>query len=411
MDFVENLKPQSNYDSLFEAGLARAEGDWLLGMNCTRLYTLKYGQYKQLLSVGRVQTPTLAMIVARDNEIEHFVPKPYWTLTTKYRDTVFTNSSFQTQQAAEEALAVARRSPLIIKDVQEKRSSEQPPQLYDLTSLQVDCNRKFGFSADTTLKNLQSLYEKKLTSYPRVDTRFLTDDIYPKCPGIIANLTDVCGTLNDFEHKVYDLVVHRFCAVFYPSCEYAQTTVLANAGSLTFKVTGRTILTEGWRAVYGKELIDNDSQSNEKVTLPSFRVGESGQHTPSIEKKMTTAPKHYTEASLLQAMETAGKFVDDETLKEAMKENGIGRPSSRASIIETLVKRDYVRRDHRNLISNPAGRNLIAQIHSALLKSPELTGQWEHKLRQIERGSYSLQDFMQELERQLVTMIKEVQST
>ena len=445
----QNLKPQSNYDSLFEAGLARAEGDWLLGMNCTRLYTLKYGQYKQLLSVGRVQTPTLAMIVARDNEIEHFVPKPYWTLTTKYRDTVFTNSSFQTQQAAEEALAVARRSPLIIKDVLEKRSSEQPPQLYDLTSLQVDCNRKFGFSADTTLKNLQSLYEKKLTSYPRVDTRFLTDDIYPKCPGIIANLTDVCagarplvgrqlpkskrvfdnnkvtdhhaiiptgdtrnlGTLNAFEHKVYDLVVRRFCAVFYPACEYAQTTVLANAGSLAFKVTGRTFLSEGWRAVYGKELIDDDCQSNEKVTLPSFRIGESGQHTPSIEKKMTTAPKHYTEASLLQAMETAGKFVEDETLKEAMKENGIGRPSSRASIIETLVKRDYVRRDHRNLISNPAGRNLVAQIHSTLLKSPELTGQWEHKLRQIERGSYSLQDFMQELEHQLVTMIKEVQST
>ena len=225
--------------------------------------------------------------------------------------------------------------------------------------------------------------------------------------GDIRNL----GTLNDFEHKVYDLVVRRFCAVFYPACEYAQTTVLANASSLTFKVTGRTILSEGWRAVYGKELIDDDSQSNEKVTLPSFRVGESGQHTPSIEKKMTTAPKHYTEASLLQAMETAGKFVEDETLKEAMKENGIGRPSSRASIIETLVKRDYVRRDHRNLISNPAGRNLIAQIHSTLLKSPELTGQWEHKLRQIERGSYSLQDFMQELEHQLVTMIKEVQST
>jgi DNA topoisomerase-3 len=389
------------------------------------------------------------MIVARDNEIEHFVPKPYWTLTTKYRDTVFTNSSFQTQQAAEEALALARRSPLIIKDVLEKRSSELPLQLYDLTSLQVDCNRKFGFSADTTLKNLQSLYEKKLTSYPRVDTRFLTDDIYPKCPGIIANLTDVCagarplvghqlpkskrvfdnskvtdhhaiiptgdtrnlGTLNDFEHKVYDLVVRRFCVAFYPACEYANTTVLANAGSLTFKVTGRTILSEGWRAVYGKELIDDDSQSNEKVTLPSFRVGESGQHTPFIEKKMTTAPKHYTEASLLQAMETAGKFIDDETLKEAMKENGIGRPSSRASIIETLVKRGYVRRDHRNLISNPAGRNLIAQIHSTLLKSPELTGQWEHKLRQIERGSYSLQDFMQELEHQLVTMIKEVQST
>ena len=420
-----------------------------ISMNCTRLYTLRYGQYKQLLSVGRVQTPTLAMIVARDNEIEHFVPKPYWTLSTKYRDTVFTNSSFQTQQAAEEALALARRSPLIIKDVLEKRSSEQPPQLYDLTALQVDCNRKYGFSADTTLKNLQTLYEKKLTSYPRVDTRFLTDDIFPKCPDIIANLTDVCAgarplvghqlpkskrvfdnskvtdhhaiiptgdtrnlsTLNDFEYKVYDLVVRRFCAAFYPACEYAQTTVLANASSLTFKVTGRTILSEGWRTVYGKELIDDDSQSNEKVTLPSFRVGESGQHTPSIEKKMTTAPKHYTEASLLQAMETAGKFVDDETLKEAMKENGIGRPSSRASIIETLVKRDYVRRDHRNLISNPAGRNLIAQIHSTLLKSPELTGQWEHKLRQIERGSYSLQDFMQELEHQLVTMIKEVQST
>ena len=386
-----NLRPQRDFDSLFEAGLARAEGDWLLGMNATRLYTLKYGASHQVLSVGRVQTPTLAMIVARDLEIEHFTPQPYWALATKYRDTLFTNGSYQSLQTAEEALAIARRSPLIIKDVQEKRGSEQPPQLYNLTTLQIDCNKKFGFSADTTLKNLQSLYEKKLNSYPRVDTRFLTDDLYTKCPGIIANLTDVCagarplvgrqlqkckrvfnnskvtdhhaiiptgdnrylGSLNDYERKVYDLIVRRFCAVFYPACEYAQTTVIAAVGSLTFKTTGRTILSEGWRAVYGKDLPGSeDNQGTSPSVLPKFTVGESGQHIPSFDKKMTTPPKHFTEATLLQAMETAGKLVDEERLREVMKDNGIGRPSSRASIIETLIKRGYVQRDKKSLLSD-----------------------------------------------------------
>ena len=441
-----NLRPQRDFDSLFEAGLARAEGDWLLGMNATRLYTLKYGASHQVLSVGRVQTPTLAMIVARDLEIEHFTSQPYWVLTTKYRDTLFTNGSYQSLKTAEEALAIARRSPLIIKDVQEKRGSEQPPQLYDLTSLQIDCNKKFGFSADTTLKNLQSLYEKKLTSYPRVDTRFLTDDLYAKCPGIIANLTDMCAgarpligrqlqkskrvfdnskvtdhhaiiptgdtrnfaSINDYERKVYDLIVRRFCAVFYPVCEYAQTTVIAAAGTLTFKATGRTILAEGWRAVYGKDLSDSeDSQGASSSVLPKFTVGETGQHIPSVDKKMTTPPKHFTEATLLQAMETAGKLVDDEKLREAMKDNGIGRPSSRASIIETLIKRGYVKRDKKSLVSCPAGRNLIRVIQDPLLKSPELTGQWEYKLREIEHGHYSLGQFMEGLQSQLVTIIKD----
>ena len=442
-----NLRPQRDFDSLFEAGLARAEGDWLLGMNATRLYTLKYGASHQVLSVGRVQTPTLAMIVARDLEIEHFTSQPYWVLTTKYRDTLFTNGSYQSLQTAEDALTIARRCPLIIKDVQEKRGSEQPPQLYDLTTLQIDCNKKFGFSADTTLKNLQSLYEKKMTSYPRVDTRFLTDDLYTKCPGIIANLTNVCAgarplvgrqlqkckrvfdnskvtdhhaiiptgdtrnfaSLNDYERKVYDLIVRRFCAAFYPACEYAQTTVSAVAGTLTFKATGRTILAEGWRAVYGKDLSDSeDSQGASSSVLPKFTVGETGQHIPSVDKKMTTPPKHFTEATLLQAMETAGKLVDDERLREAMKDNGIGRPSSRASIIETLIKRGYVLRDKKSLVSCPAGRNLIRVIQDPLLKSPELTGQWEYKLREIEHGRYTLDRFMEEIQSHLVTIIQDV---
>ena len=444
----QHLRPQSEYDSLFEAGQARAEGDWLLGMNATRLYTLKYGGYHQVLSIGRVQTPTLAMIVARDNEIEYFHPQPYWLLTTQYRDTLFTctHGRYNEESDAKVMLAQAKRGNLIIKDVQQKRGSEQPPQLYDLTSLQVDCNRKFGYSADTTLKNIQSLYEKKLTTYPRVDTKFLTDDIYVKCPGIIQRLSTLVdaakplvgtqlpkskrvfdnskvtdhhaiiptgdisrlSSINDYERKVYDLIVRRFLAVFCPNCEYAQTTVVANAGSLEFKATGRTIIKDGWRAVYGQCQGDDEEKDTENAVLPSFRVGETGLHNPKLEQKLTTPPKHFTEASLLQAMETAGRLVDDETLREAMKENGIGRPSSRASIIETLIKRDYIRREKKNLISNSAGRNLIASIHAPMLKSPELTGQWECKLREIEHGRYTLDAFMQELQSQLIEMIKEV---
>lgn len=447
-----NLRPQKEYDSLYKAGQARAEGDWLLGMNATRLYTLKYGGYKQVLSIGRVQTPTLAMIVARDKEIEHFTPVPYWVLTTKYRNAVFTctQGRFDSETKGREYLEAARRNVLKIKDVQQKRGSEQPPQLYDLTALQVDCNRKFGFSAETTLKNIQSLYEKKLTTYPRVDTKFLTDDIYAKCPGIIQKLSPVSDaargiagrqlpkskrvfdnskvtdhhaiiptgdtgnldSINDYERKVYDLILRRFCTVFYPNCEYAQTTVLAAAGGVDFKATGRTILSEGWRAVYAK--VQKDDEEDEKKdgendVLPAFTIGESGQHVPSLVQKMTTPPKRFTEASLLQSMETAGKLVDDETLREAMKENGIGRPSSRAGIIETLLKRGYIRREKKNLISNQAGRDLVNVIKAKMLLSPELTGQWEKKLRDIEKGTFTLEFFMDELQAQLVAIIKEVQ--
>lgn len=449
-----DLKPQSKYDSLYRAGQARAEGDWLLGMNATRLYTLKYGGYKQVLSIGRVQTPTLAMIVARDLEIEQFKPVPYWVLTTTYRDAIFTctEGRFDSEEKGRTLLDAAKHNLFVIKDVQQKKGSEQPPQLYDLTYLQVDCNKKYGFSADTTLKNIQSLYEKKLTTYPRVDTKFLTDDIYTKCPDIIrklASLSDAAqplvgkqlpkskrvfdnskvtdhhaiiptgetgnlSNLNDYERKVYDLILRRFLAVFYPNCEFAQTTVLASAGNVNFKATGRTILSDGWRAVYTKlqniDEDDKDKEDDENSVLPAFKIGESGQHVPTLTQKMTTPPKRYTEASLLQSMETAGKFVDDETLRDAMKENGIGRPSSRASIIETLLKRGYIRREKKNLISNQAGRDLLDVIQAKMLKSPELTGQWEKKLRDIEHGTFTLEDFMDELQAQLVNIIKEVQA-
>ena len=354
-----NLRPQSEYDKLYQAGQARAEGDWLLGMNATVLYTLKYGGFKQVLSIGRVQTPTLAMIVDRDNEIENFKPEPYWILTTKYRNTVFTctEGHFKKESDGRNYLEAAKRNRFTIKDIQQKRGSEQPPQLFDLTSLQVDCNRKFGYSADTTLKNIQSLYEKKLVTYPRVDTKFLTDDIYPKIRGIMGNLkgyeqyaepfvhgnqipkprrvfdnskvTDHhaiiptgdysrLSDINNYEQKVYDLIVRRFLAVFYPNCEYAQTTVLGITGGVSFKATGRTILSEGWRVIYAKtQKEEEDDEKNEKETgendvLPSFAINESGQHVPSLVQKMTTPPKRYSEASLLQAMETAGKMVDDE---------------------------------------------------------------------------------------------------
>lgn len=452
-DGFKHLQPQSKYDSLYRAGQARAEGDWLLGMNATRLYTLKYGGYKQVLSIGRVQTPTLAMIVDRDNEIEHFKPVPYWMLTTKYRDAVFscTKGRFSTEDEGRNLLEAAKRDRITIKDVQQKKGSEQPPQLYDLTALQVDCNRKYGFSADMTLKNIQSLYEKKLATYPRVDTKFLTDDIYTQCPNIIQKLsgtfdvarplvgkplpkskrvfdnskvtdhhaiipTGETGSLsgiNDYERKVYDLIFRRFCAVFYPNSEYAQTTVLATAGGVDFKATGRTILSEGWRSVYAKVQKDDEEEEKElgdNGVLPRFTVGESGQHVPSLVQKMTTPPKRFTEASLLQAMETAGKFVDDETLREAMKENGIGRPSSRAGIIETLLKRGCIRREKKNLVSCQAGRDLIEVIHAKLLKSPELTGMWEKKLRDIEKGVFTKDAFMDELQTQLISIIKDVQA-
>jgi len=413
---------------------------------------VKFGGNRQTLSIGRVQTPTLAMIVERDNQIEHFKPEPYWVLITKYRNAVFTcvKGKFDRRNEAQNYLEAAKRNKLIITDIKEKRGSEAPPQLYDLTSLQVDCNRKYGMSADMTLKNIQSLYEKKLTTYPRVDTKFLTDDMYVKCPGILRRLSDYSsltsplagktlikskkvfdnskvtdhhaiiptgetGSMNDYERKVYDLICRRFISVFYPNCDYNQTTVLANAGGVDFKATGRTIINEGWRTVYAKVQKDDEEENQEREpgensVLPKFTLRESGQHTPEILEKKTTPPARYNEASLLQSMETAGKFVEDETLREAMKENGIGRPSSRAGIIETLLKRGYIKRDRRKLISTQIGRDLIKIIEARMLKSPELTGQWEKKLRDIEHGTYSKIAFMEELNKQLVDIIHQVQS-
>lgn len=451
----KNLRPQKEYDSLYEAGEARAEGDWLLGMNATRLYTLKFGGYRQTLSIGRVQTPTLAMIVDRDLQIENFKPEPYWVLVTKYRGALFTctKGNFKSRNEAQAYLDACRRNKLKITDIKEKKCSEQPPQLYDLTSLQVDCNRKFGMSAEKTLQNIQSLYEKKLTTYPRVDTKFLTDDIYGKCPGILKGLkgyenwtsplsgkplikskkvfnnekvtdhhaiiptvdTSNINNINDYERKVYDLICRRFIAVFYPTFDYNQTTVMANAGGVDFKATGRTVINEGWRAIYAKVQKDDTEDEKEKdqdenTVLPRFVVNEVGQHVPSIQEKKTTPPARYNEASLLQSMETAGKFVDDETLREAMKENGIGRPSSRAGIIETLLNRGYVQREKKKLVSTQAGRDLISIIEAKMLKSPELTGKWEKKLRDIEAGRYTRESFMEELKGQIIEIIHNVQA-
>ena len=454
-DGFASLQPQNKYDSLFAAGQARAEGDWLLGMNCTRLYTLKYGNTSQVLSIGRVQTPTLAMIVDRDRQIENFKPEPYWLLTTKYRGATFccTKGRMTTQAEGMSLLQRVRNVPFAVTDVRQKNGRESAPQLYDLTALQVDCNKKFGFSADKTLNTIQSLYEKKLATYPRVDTKYLPDDVYGKVPGILRGLkgydqytgrllngstlpkprrvfdnskvtdhhaiiptgdTSRLGDIDSYEQKVYDLITRRFLAVFYPDCEYATTTVMGRAADVDFKATGKTILSEGWRYIYNKVVTDEEEKEptpdGENAVLPKFTIGERGQHQPDLAQKMTTPPKRYTEATLLQAMETAGKLVDDETLREAMKENGIGRPSSRASIIETLLKRGYIRREKKNLVSNPTGRDLISIIDARMLKSPELTGQWEKKLRDIEKGTFTLNYFMDELQAQLVSIIRGVTS-
>ena len=448
----DHLKPQSDYDKLYKAGMARADGDWLLGINCSQLYTLKYGRNKTL-SIGRVQTPTLSMIVDRDNEIEHFKPEPYWVLTTKYRNTVFTYTGghLKQQKDGEALLHRVKGQPFRIIDVKEKKGREQPPQLYDLTALQVDCNRKFGFSAEKTLDTIQSLYDKKLMTYPRVDTKYLPDDVYDKIPGIMRSLRgyeqyvepfshgnaipkskrvfdnskvtdhhaiiptgDVSKLdgINSYEQKVYDLITRRFLAAFYPDCEYATTTVSGRAADVDFKASGKTILNDGWRFLYRKMVTDEEekepSPEGENAVLPRFTIGESGSHLPELAQKMTTPPKRYTEATLLQAMETAGKFVEDETLREAMKENGIGRPSSRASIIEKIIKTGYVRREKKALISTDTGRDLIRIIDERMLKSPELTGQWEKKLRDIEKGTYTFNAFMEELTDQVTRIIHQV---
>lgn len=462
------LKDQSEYQSLYLAGLSRAIGDWILGMNATRLYTLKYGQNRQVLSIGRVQTPTLALIVNRQKEIDNFTPEPYWVLATIYRDTQFTATSgkFTSKEEGEAAFSTIEGKPFVVTDVSKKKGTEAPPHLYDLTSLQVDCNKKFGYSADLTLKLIQSLYEKKYTTYPRVDTQYLSDDIYPKCPQIlngvsqakissqqkylplIKDLAAISKTLpkskkvfdtskvtdhhaiiptgvpptglTDMEAHVYDLIALRFISVFYPDCKFATTTVMGKVEKVEFKVSGKEIIESGWRVVYSKSDASDtsdasdSSDSSEKVdkteerTLPSFTKGESGPHTPTLTEKWTTPPKYYTEASLLRAMETAGKFVEDEELRAALKENGIGRPSSRAGIIETLFKRHYIMRQRKNLVATATGIELIDTIHEELLKSCELTGIWEKKLRDIEHKTYDPGQFITELKEQITQIVNQV---
>ncbi len=444
------LKDQETYQPLYLAGLSRAIGDWLLGMNATRLYTLKYGQNRQVLSIGRVQTPTLALIVSRQKEIENFKPEAYWILSTSYRDTVFsaTKGKFTVKEEGEKFLETITGKPFTVTSVQKKNGVEAPPHLYDLTSLQVDCNRKFSMSAEMTLNIIQSLYERKLTTYPRVDTQYLSDDIYPKCPATLAGLrgyeqltqplagkklpkskkvfdtskvTDhhaiiptgqPAMNLSDMERNVYDLIARRFISVFYPDCKFATTTVLGKVDDIEFKVTGKTILSPGWRTVYAKDQQNADEEegknADEERTLPQFIEGESGPHTPSLTEKWTTPPKFYTEATLLRAMETAGKFVENEELRAALKENGIGRPSSRAGIIETLFKRHYIKRERKNLIATPTGVELIDTIKEELLKSCELTGIWEKKLRDIEHQKYDAAQFIEELKQQITDIVRDV---
>lgn len=462
----QKLKDQSEYQRLYEAGMMRAIGDWLLGMNATRAYTLRYakgvGKDRQVLSIGRVQTPTLALIVKRQHEIEHFVPRTYWELKTIYRDTTFSAqlpaeeddyaiTSLDKGQALVDSI---KEVPLEITSVEKKKGTEFAPRLFDLTSLQVECNKKFGLSADDTLKVIQSLYEKHVTTYPRVDTTYLSDDIYPKVPATLQGIKDYFpqvapllplkadgkkgadslpkskkvfdnkkvtdhhaiiptgqrpDNLSELERKVYNMVALRFIAAFYPDCEVSNTTVLAKAGEIDFKVTGRQILKMGWREIFAKEKQEDDPQEEQK-SLPAFVKGESGPHQPQLQEKTTTPPKYYTEATLLRAMETAGKTVDDEELRDAMKENGIGRPSTRAAIIEKLFQRKYIVREKKNIHATELGINLIHTIISPLLKSAELTGLWEKKLREIERGTFTAQQFLDELKQMTSEVVHEVKA-
>ena len=480
-----NLKPQSEYQSLYEAGLCRAIGDWLLGMNATRLYTLRYRQaQRQVLSIGRVQTPTLAMIVSRQLEIQNFKPEQYWVLSTVYRDTLFTlkqsekeddegdgkdsRGRITNEEEGRRALASIQGREFEVVGVTQKAGNEAPPRLFDITSLQVECNKKFSFSADETLKYIQNLYEKKFTTYPRVDTTYLPDDVYPKCPKILQGLLPYApliqplmgtklkkskkvfdsskvtdhhaiiptgtnpanGDMSLNEKKVFDLITRRFIAVFYPDCKYSTTTVTGRVeteettpegktkkGKVEFKATGKQILEQGWRDVFNwgrasKEVATDDegNKKEEEKTLPAFQKGEHGPHTPTLTEKWTTPPKPYTEATLLRAMETAGKTVADEELRDAMKENGIGRPSTRAAIIETLFKRNYIRKERKSLIATDTGINLISLIHNDLLKSAELTGLWEKKLREIESHKYDAAQFVYELKSMVWQLVNEVRT-
>lgn len=452
------LKEQAAYEPLYLAGLSRAIGDWILGMNATRLYTLKYGKNRQVLSIGRVQTPTLALIVNRQKEIDNFKPETYWVLATIYRDTTFTATKgrFDKKEEGEAAFKTIEGEPFTVTDVQKKKGTEAPPKLYDLTSLQVDCNKKFGYSAEMTLNLIQSLYEKKYTTYPRVDTQYLSDDIYPKCPQtmnglyqtkiqsktVYAELIKPLGGkalkkskkvfdsskvtdhhaiiptgvppigLSNMEENVFDLIARRFIAVFYDDCKFATTTVLGKVKEIEFKVSGKEILEPGWRDVYAKNPNEDDDAdektTDEERTLPTFVKGESGEHIPTLTEKQTTPPKHYTEATLLRAMETAGKFVNDEELRAALKENGIGRPSSRASIIETLFKRKYIQRNRKRIVATPLGIQLIDIIKEKLLTSCELTGIWEKKLRDIEHQKYDAAQFVNELKIQINQIVNDV---
>lgn len=459
----KNLKDEVQYKRLYEAGLTRAIGDWLLGMNATRLYTLKYGVNKQVLSIGRVQTPTLALIVNRQLEIENFQPEMYFELKTTYRNTVFNSDKgkFKNREEGESWLQDLRANPFVVTDVSKKKGAELAPRLFDLTSLQVECNRKFGYSADETLKLIQSLYEKKVTTYPRVDTTYLSNDIYPKVPGILRGMKDYQdiiqaldlqklpkskkvfddkkvtdhhaiiptgqqnAVLSDPEKKVYDLVARRFVAVFYPDCKISTTTVQGDVNGIAFKTSGRQILEPGWRVVFekpenrnepntGADISDGsdnpEDQEADASTLPDFEKGESGSHEPELQEKFTSPPKPYTEATLLRAMETAGSKIEDEEMKEALKENGIGRPSTRAAIIETLFKRQYIRKEKKNLYATDTGVSLIRIIQEDLLKSAELTGQWERKLRQIEKGEYEAREFLEELKQMVVQIVYNVKS-
>lgn len=439
------LQPESDFDNLYHAGLSRAIGDWILGMNATRLYSLKYSSPGNVLSIGRVQTPTLALIVQRHFEIENFKPEDYWELKTLYRGALFnaTSGRFKSPEEAETTLEAIKAYPMVIKDVQKKKGREAPPRLFDLTSLQVECNKKWGWTADETLRLIQSLYEKKVTTYPRVDTTYLSEDIYPKIPGILRNMTPYTAltsavladklpkskkvfdntkvtdhhaiiptgqspsVLVGNERQLYHLIALRFIAAFYPDCKFLSTTVLGEVDKTGFKATGKVIEDAGWRIVYDNTPSNDDTKDDENSDdriLPDFTIGESGPHEPSLQKRTTQPPKYYTEGTLLRAMESAGKTVEDEELREAMKENGIGRPSTRAAIIETLFKRKYIYRNRKSIMASQAGIDLISTINEDLLKSAKLTGLWENKLRRIERGDYSASDFIQELK----TLINEI---
>ncbi len=452
----QELKDSSDFDNLYYAGLCRAIGDWVLGMNATRLYTLKYSQSHDVLSVGRVQTPTLAMIVARQREIESFVPENYWELKTRYRGVTFnsTRGRFKTEGEASDIVEQIKQLPLTVTSVETKKGREAPPRLFDLTSLQVECNKKFGMSADEALRHIQSLYEKKATTYPRVDTTYLSDDIYPQVPGILqamapyahltapvlalsrlpkskkvfddskvtdhhaiipTNVNPATVAMTPEEKRVYHLIAIRFIAAFYPDCEFNTTTVMAQVGDYGFKATGKEILKAGWRDLYNKPGDKNsDDEKKEKAdeedngVMPHFDKGESGPHEPSVLKRTTQPPKPYTEGTLLRAMETAGKTVDDEELRDAMKENGIGRPSTRAAIIETLFKRRYIRKERKSLTPTLAGIQLIDTIHEPLLKSAALTGLWEKKLREIEKGEYNATQFIGELKQMIAEIVLNV---